>query len=377
MKTRRILVVDDAQNAREALRTLLEEEGHELAQAVDGEEGLKQIESFVPDVVLADVRMPKMDGLTLLRTARERGYGASFVMMTAFGSVETAVAAMQGGAENFLVKPLDVTTVLVVLDKVFEKRQLEANLNEETKFREKLLGIVGHDLQNPLNAIRMSAEALRKKGGGEVQAKIVNRILSSTKRMGAIIADLLDLTRIQFAGGLVMNRKHMDLRDLCRQLIEELQPANPERVFILDATGELRGTWDSERLAQAISNLVGNALKHGDSHQPVRITARDLGSEVAIEVANHGPAICPDFLPHIFEPFRRGDLKKGSSALDQRGLGLGLYIVQQIVLAHGGTIDVRSSDENGTVFSVRLPRTFVPASITDPHLAERADHKPG
>ncbi len=124
MSKRRILVVDDEQNARQALRTLLVEEGYEVAEAADGEEALGLIGGFAPYVVLADVRMPKMDGINLLRSAREQGYDSAFVMMTAFASIETAVEAMRAGAENFLVKPLDFQAVLVVIDKVLEKRQL-------------------------------------------------------------------------------------------------------------------------------------------------------------------------------------------------------------------------------------------------------------
>ncbi len=119
----RILIVDDEANARRALRTLLEEDGYELAEAKDGEEALGLLPLFQPDVVLSDVRMPRMDGLTLLGKAKEAGSGAAFVMMTAFGSVEAAVEAMRAGAEQFLLKPLDVGAVSVVL----EKRRLVAD----------------------------------------------------------------------------------------------------------------------------------------------------------------------------------------------------------------------------------------------------------
>src|SRR6516225_10516307 len=124
MESKRILIVDDEQNARDALRTMLVEDGYEVAEASNGQEALGLLPAFAPAVVLADVRMPKMDGITLLRKAKEAGHDAAFVMMTAFGSIETAVEAMRAGAENFLVKPLDINAVLVVLDKVLEKTRL-------------------------------------------------------------------------------------------------------------------------------------------------------------------------------------------------------------------------------------------------------------
>ena len=121
----RILVVDDEQNARTALRTLLGEEGYEIAEAADGEEALQKIAELDPAVVLTDMRMPKMDGLTLMRKAREAGSETAFVMMTAYGSVQTAVEAMKAGAENYLTKPLDLNAVMVFLEKALEKRRLQ------------------------------------------------------------------------------------------------------------------------------------------------------------------------------------------------------------------------------------------------------------
>src|SRR5947199_1885152 len=162
MAKARILVVDDELNARAALRTILSEEGYEIAEAADGEEGLAKLAELSPDVVLADVRMPKMDGLALLKTAKEQGHPASFVMMPAFASVEAAVEAMRLGAENYLVKPLDVNSVLVFLEKALEKQKLmreAAGLRERVRERYKLEGIVGDapELQAVYDVLKQAA----------------------------------------------------------------------------------------------------------------------------------------------------------------------------------------------------------------------------
>jgi two-component system NtrC family response regulator/two-component system response regulator HydG len=162
MAKQRILVVDDEQNARAALRTILSEEGYEIAEARDGEEGLAKLEEWSPDVVLADVRMPRMDGLALLRKAKETGSDATFVMMTAFASIEAAVEAMKSGAENYLVKPLDVRAVLVFLAKALEKRQLlkeAVTLRERVRERFRLEGMVGEapELRAVYDVIRQAA----------------------------------------------------------------------------------------------------------------------------------------------------------------------------------------------------------------------------
>jgi two-component system NtrC family response regulator len=162
MGKHRILVVDDEQNARAALRTILTEEGYDIAEAADGEEGLARLQEWGPDLVLADVRMPRMDGLTLMRKAKEIGSEATFVMMTAFASIETAVEAVKAGAENYLVKPLDVSAVLVFLAKALEKRQLvreAANLRERVRERFRLEGMVGEspELAAVYNVVRQAA----------------------------------------------------------------------------------------------------------------------------------------------------------------------------------------------------------------------------
>ncbi len=162
MTKERILIVDDEQNARQALRTLLAEEGYELAEAQDGEEALGLLSSFAPALVLTDVRMPKVDGITLVKKAREQGSDAFFVMMTAFGSIETAVEAMRAGADNYLLKPLDLSAVLIVLEKVLEKRRAvrEADtLRRRVRERFQFKNIIGEapELQSVFEVIKQAA----------------------------------------------------------------------------------------------------------------------------------------------------------------------------------------------------------------------------
>src|SRR5919109_1240767 len=162
MPKARILIVDDEQNARAALRTILSEEGYEIAEAADGEEGLGRLQELSPDLVLADVRMPRMDGLALLRKAKEVGAEASFVMMTAFASIEAAVEAMRAGAENYLVKPLDVNAVLVFVEKALEKLRLQRdtqNLRERVRERYRFHHIVGDapELQAVYEVVKRAA----------------------------------------------------------------------------------------------------------------------------------------------------------------------------------------------------------------------------
>ena len=162
MGKERILIVDDEQNARRALRSILSEEGFEIAEAGDGEEALGLLSSFAPAVVLSDVRMPRMDGITLLKKARGEGADSAFVMMTAFGSIETAVEAMRAGADNYLLKPLDVNAVLVVLEKVLEKRRIVRDadvLRQRVRERFQFPNIIGEspELQAVFEVVKRAA----------------------------------------------------------------------------------------------------------------------------------------------------------------------------------------------------------------------------
>ena len=237
-------------------------------------------------------------------------------------------------------------SIAILLD-ITDRKQRESQAERTARFREHFVGIVSHDLRNPLTAIVTSAHLLLRYGElPERQARVVARIASSADRMARMIDDLLDFARSKLGGEFPIHRRRIDLRQICEQTVEELEFAYTRQVK-LEATGDLWGDWDPDRIAQVISNLVGNAVQHSDGE--VSVTLRGEADVVVLETHNGGPAIPRGVLSHIFEPGRRGDARSG-------GLGLGLFIAQQIVLAHGGSIEVASNNGEGTTFTVALPR---------------------
>jgi PAS domain S-box-containing protein len=221
---------------------------------------------------------------------------------------------------------------------------------QAVRLNELFVGIVGHDLRNPMSAISMAASLLLRTLSDEKEKHVARRIVESAGRMSRMVDQLLDFTRIRTGVGLSLNRAPTDLHELCRRVVDELELVHPESPIALivegdDATGE----WDADRLHQAVSNLVGNAIQHGAPEAPIGVRVECQPERVSIAVRNGG-VIPPDLLPVMFEPFR------GSERADRKGLGLGLHITQQIVLAHGGAIRVASSEADGTVFCVDLPR---------------------
>jgi signal transduction histidine kinase len=177
----------------------------------------------------------------------------------------------------------------------------------------------------------------------------VERIASAATRVTRLVDQLLDFERIRSAQGIPVERRPTNLDAIARQVVEEVGHSHPHRRLTLQVNGNLDGFWDPDRLAQVVDNLIANGLQYGAMDTPVETTVSDRGPTVLVSVRNQGMAIDDDAREAIFDPFQRLSHRTPS-------LGLGLFIVQQIVLAHAGTIDCESSDADGTVFTVKLPR---------------------
>ena len=229
-----------------------------------------------------------------------------------------------------------------------------SRLGEIGEFREQLIGIIGHDLRSPLNTIHMGAHLLLQRTGlGEVETEVARKIARSAALAARLIDQLLDLTRSRLGGGITIDPKRIDMMDVCRQVIGETELAHPDRPLRVDARGDLIGIWDRDRMYQVLSNLVGNAVQHGEPRSTIDLRMDGGKTEILIAVASRGEPIPAEMLPVIFDAFRKGRTAHQSQP---QGLGLGLFIAQEIVRSHGGSIAATSSESEGTTFRVRLPR---------------------
>lgn len=222
------------------------------------------------------------------------------------------------------------------------------------KSKEMFLAMLGHDLRTPIGAVMTSAKfMLETKELTEPHLTLTSRIVSSTARMNQMVGALLDFTRSRLGGGIPIDPASLNMGKVVHDVVNEIQAAHPDRKIEVDARGSLTGLWDCARISQVLTNLVGNAIEHGSDRTIVTIAVQGDEKEVHVSIHNRGAAIPEDQLDGLFNAMKRqGTAADGPSA----NLGLGLYIADQIVRAHKGRIDVESSEEAGTTFTVHLPR---------------------
>jgi signal transduction histidine kinase len=223
--------------------------------------------------------------------------------------------------------------------------------------KEMFVAILGHDLRSPLSAVIMASQFMLETNElKEPHLTLTTRIVRSAKRMNQMVGDLLDFTRSRLGSGIPIVRARMDMAKIAGDAADEIAAAHPESVVAFRASGDLWGQWDAARISQLLANLLGNAVQHGAVKSTISVTATGDTKEVVLRVHNRGPAIPKSDLYGLFSPLKR--LKSGDAPppTDSNSLGLGLYIVERIVTAHGGTVDVSSSEDAGTEFAVHLPR---------------------
>jgi signal transduction histidine kinase len=356
------LIVDDVAENLVALAALLSEDGVEVLQARSAVEALELL--LVHDVALAllDVQMPEIDGFELAEMMRgsERTQRIPIIFVTAGGRDQQRMfKGYESGAVDFLFKPIE-SHVLKSKAAVFfrlhrQNRQLEQqlqSLRETLRLNEMFTAVLGHDLRGPLTAMSITAQALAR-GPDESVRQLSGRMVKSCKWMGRMIEDLLDLSRARVGEGIPIVRRAADLGDIAEKAAQERRVTFPDREVSVRRAGDTRGQWDGDRISQIVANLLGNALIHGRPDCTIELRVDGSRDDaVHLSVTNDG-AIPDAILPHIFDPFRSG--RTGSERSD--GLGLGLYIVDQIVRAHGGRIAVAvDTATDSTCFSVDLPR---------------------
>ena len=265
--------------------------------------------------------------------------------------VDGVVRTVSSSGRGFFDAAGALVRFVGVLQDVTELARQRAAAEDRALFAEQMVGIVSHDLRNPLSAIQMSAYLLERGELTANQRTVLGRIHNSTGRAQRLIADLLDFTLARIGEGLTLSRSQLQLHQLVSDSVDELAVAFPGRKIEHRRAGEGECFADADRLIQLIGNLVGNAVAYGSPDEPVVVTSTVTPEAIELRVHNEGTPIPPSVQPTLFEPMIRGASGKGN-----RGVGLGLFIVREIARAHDGGVSVQSTPQAGTTFTVVLPQ---------------------
>jgi signal transduction histidine kinase len=354
------LLVDDKPENLLALEALLRRDDLEIVTAQSGQEALELILRYDVGLAIVDVQMPDMNGFELAELMRgaERSKRIPIIFITAgMHDRDTVFNGYDSGAVDFLHKPIDARILKNKVETFYQLCKQRLELAETLRFHETFVATVGHDLKNPLNSIVMASQILGSQTADAKQQEMALRIRRSAQRMASMIDELYDLSRCRLDGGIALRQRLVELAPAVRRVVDEHRLSATVPIEFHEE-GNSKAYCDDIRMTQMISNLIGNAVKHGTPGAPVTVRLAVNDKEVVISVHNDG-AIADDVRKSLFDPFVSAARKGGK----KDGLGLGLYIVEQIVRAHDGSIDVQSTSEAGTTFTVRVPRA---APAVDP-----------
>ncbi|MCU1759992.1 PAS domain-containing sensor histidine kinase [Pseudomonas sp. 14P_8.1_Bac3] len=315
---------------------------------------LMRMQGSVAEVKLDLIHQDKRIVTMLLNGVRREHASGAFNELALFGTTdrdkyERELLNARKIAEGLLREKTAAETALqqaqAELNLAYEKAQRRAS------FAEQMVAIVSHDLKNPLTAIKMASDILARGERSAKETKLLSHISQSADRAERMIADLLDFALARVGSGIAISPSPQDLHAFVSHSVDELRVAFPNASLLHNSSGSGSAFLDADRVQQIIGNLVANSVAYGDLKQPITVTSRLEDGQAVVSVHNHGPVIPQTLMAVLFEPMTRGT----ETDSDVRSVGLGLFIVREIALAHGGNVSVSSSLEDGTVFRVYLP----------------------
>ncbi len=391
----RILVVDDEETVVITVQGVLELDGYDIKATTSGIEAIALIEQEHFDVVLTDLRMDEAEGTDLLKALSEHSRDTSAIILTGYGSLDSAVRVLREGAYDYLLKPCDPDELRATVARGIERsrmaiqlrqrmRDLEqanetiralnlelearvanatAELREQITARDEFMSTVSHDLKSPLTFIKGMASLRRRKVVPTPETKplldALEQIEAGAGRMASQLDELVDASRLAAGRGIDLRRERLDLVELARKAVKQHQQTTDRHaLYVSTDVPELFGSWDGVRLGRVLDNLLDNAVKFSPRGGTVEVGVGKDGELAVLSVADGGEGIPLSDLPHIFERFRRGRNVEGKIP----GTGIGLAGVQSIVELHQGTITVASEVGTGTTFTIRLPVETLPIS---------------
>ncbi len=372
-KMPRILIVDDDERNVRLIESILKANKYQVDKAYDGEEALQTVDKALPDLILLDAMMPKVNGYEVcLRLKKQPDTRlVPIIMVTALNALEDKVQALEIGADDFLSKPINRLELLAKMRSVLRakslhdeivrtKAELETKNQELLKLehlKESLMQMIVHDLKNPLTGIMGNIELLlrrKKDADEEKRTSLLLKCRDSSNRLLKLIMDLLDISKLE-EDKMELKWAKFDLSDLIQEVLRELRGLTEVEQKTLVYRSEGQAVYvcaDRELIQRVVSNLVNNAIKYSPRQAEIALEVSRGEGETTVTVCDQGEGIAPEFHKKIFEKFAQVDIKKFSHKADR---GLGLNFCKMVVEAHGGRIWVESSGQDGSRFSFTLP----------------------
>ncbi len=360
----RVLVVDDEEVIRDSFARALRKEGHIVRTAADGLDGLEVFRAFHPDLILIDLKMPGKDGIDVLEEMEERDPDAVKIIITGYATISLAVDAMKKGAYDFLAKPSTPDEIRLAVKRGLEHRNLllerAALRREQEKIRRNMISLVSHELRSPLAATVQYLEVILGGMAGEIPDDVKAMMARCIERL----REMLDLVHrwlsLATFDSFKMSEQFeaISLQDIAREAISFSRLLADEKGVALsfEAPAGLSPIKGSKiPLEEAFNNLISNAIKYNRQDGWAKVVLYEKDEEVFAEIRDNGKGIGGEHLDRIFDEFYRVDGRRNAPI---KGSGLGLSIVKKMVEAHGGLIEVDSTEGRGTTFTMRFPKVF-------------------
>jgi signal transduction histidine kinase len=370
LNTGRVLIVDDQEANRLLLRDLLESQGHEVAEAVDGLDALQRVADAAPDVVLLDVGMPGIDGFEVCRRLKAAPATASIpvLLVTALSQRDQRLLGIGAGANDYITKPIDKSDLGLRVRNAIRMRQLHMEIEGQYRrleklelLRDSLVHMIVHDLRSPLAAIRAYLDLMKMDGEGKLGPELTESIDEARKvavDMTEMVSDLLDVSRLE-AGRMPLELSQVDLGALATEVAAAIGGATNRVAVRVEASADhARVNGDASVIRRVINNLVGNAVKLSPASSQVVLLVQGNGTEARVSVSDRGPGIPPEYHEKIFEKFGQVEAARQGT---KHSSGLGLTFCKFAVEAHGGRIGLESAVGRGSTFWFVLPVHGPPA----------------
>lgn len=368
--TGRVLIVDDQEANRLLLRDLLESQGHEVAEAVNGVEALQRVADAAPDVVLLDVGMPGIDGFEVCRRLKADPASATIpvLLVTALSQRDQRLLGIGAGANDYITKPIDKSDLSLRVRNAIRMRQLYVEIEGQYRrleklelLRDSLVHMIVHDLRSPLAGIRAYLDLMKMDGEGKLEPEMAESIDEARKvavDMTEMVSDLLDVSRLE-AGQMPLELFQVDLGALATEVAAMVGRVSHRVSVRVEASAEqARIIGDASVIRRVVTNLVENAVKFSPTSSQIVLLVQGNGTEAKVSVTDRGPGIAPEFHEKIFEKFGQVEAVRQGT---KHSSGLGLTFCKFAVEAHGGRIGLESVVGRGSTFWFALPVHGPPA----------------